>query len=189
MQRYDRPCPQCNKSRLFPIYTAARHRHVAPVSDIHRHLKETDTAADIRCTISVSRTGFLPETRMILTALKQSPNSAKFKGYVPEEWTLRQESLSPPTSGRSIPQVSSGQKNSLSFSGRTAHFEGAVRSRTRTWRRQPRPLQRSLPDKQPSNEWKWHMHTLRVSSQSARPRRPCKNDCNHEPLNRGLNPC
>jgi hypothetical protein len=98
------PARNVTKSRLFPIYTASqapapwRHRFLI---HLHGHLKETDTAADIRCTISKGRTGFLPETRMILTALKQSPNSGWFQvqRIRPRRLDFKaRELLSPPTS-------------------------------------------------------------------------------------------
>jgi hypothetical protein len=71
-------CPQCSEIETVPhLYRCQSRAQWRNRFLIHLqvHLKETDTAADIRCTITKGIENWSPETRMILTALKQSPKS------------------------------------------------------------------------------------------------------------------
>jgi hypothetical protein len=79
------------KSRRFLICTAARPKH----RGLQGHLTETRTAADIRCIITKGI------ENCFLTGDTNDPDSIEpveqigwfqvLKGYIPKEWTLKQE--------------------------------------------------------------------------------------------------
>jgi hypothetical protein len=91
-------CPQCDEIETVPhLYrcearAAWRHRFLI---HLHGHLKETKTAADIRCIITKGIENWF------LTGDTNDPDSIEtverigwlqvLKGYIPKEWTSRQE--------------------------------------------------------------------------------------------------
>ena len=93
-------CPQCNEVDTVPhLYRCHvrgpwRHRFLI---HLHGHLRETKTAADIRCIILKGIVSWL------LAGDANDPDSIEpvvqigwfqvFKGYIPNEWTLRQETF------------------------------------------------------------------------------------------------
>jgi hypothetical protein len=91
-------CPQCNEIETVPhLYRCQarvpwRHRFLI---HLHGHLKEHDTAADIRCIITKGI------EKWFLTGDTNDPDSIDtaaqigwfpvLKGYIPKEWTSKQE--------------------------------------------------------------------------------------------------
>jgi hypothetical protein len=122
------------------------------------HLKEAKTAADIRCIIIKGIENWF------LTGDTNDPDSIEtvahigwfqvLKGYIPKEWTPRQEYfIRASAKARSRTQASSGRKSLLSSSGRTATPSGNIGAQSQTHLEKPAQTSPALaPEKRHSNE-------------------------------------
>jgi hypothetical protein len=118
--------------------------------------------------LRVSRTGFSPATRTILVALTPSYTSAGFKSfkvtYQKSGLQNKRASTGADATARSTTQASSGRKNLLNSSGRTATPSGKTGAQSHTHLEKAAQTTLALaPDKWHNNEWKRHTHTLRSS--------------------------
>jgi hypothetical protein len=173
-----------SKSRLFPSPAAARPSTWRNRFLIHYgHLKETDTAADIRCIII--------KVKWFLTGDTNDPDSETvaqigwfqvLKGYIPEV-DFRQERFY--RRRRKDPKYYTGEqwtKNLLSSSGRTAHSGRSVRSRA-PGDSPDNSSARSRQAAQQRVETAYAHAPLMLAHDRASSTSHWKNDYNHEPLN------
>jgi hypothetical protein len=162
-------CPQCNEIETVPhLYRRQarapwRHRFLI---HLHGHLKENDTAADIRCIIIKGIENWF------LTGGTNDPDSIDtvvetgwfqvLKGYIPKEWTSsKRSSKGADATTQSTTQASSGRKNLLTSSGRTATPSGKTGAQSHTHLEKAAQTTLALaPDKRHTNVWKRHTHSL-----------------------------
>jgi hypothetical protein len=162
-------CPQCSEIETVPhLYRCQarsqwRHRFLIHLTE---HLKETNTAADLCCIIIKGIESWF------ITDDTNDPDSSEtiaqiswfqvLKGYIPVDWTSRQAGFYRRQSRKSKKDYTGKQwtKELIEFSGRTAtafRKIGAWRHLAKT-----APTTPALAhDKRHSNEWQWHMRTLR----------------------------
>jgi hypothetical protein len=163
-------CPQCNEIETFPhLYRCQTralwcHRFLI---HLHGHLKENDTAADIRCIIIKGIENWF------LTGDTNDPDSIDtvvqigwfqvLKAYIPKEWTSnKRASIGADARPQSTPQASSERKNLLSSSGRTATPSGKTAAHSHTHLEKAAQTTLELaPDMRHNNEWNRHTHMLR----------------------------
>jgi hypothetical protein len=156
-----------SKSRLFHTCTAARRASTWRnrfLILLQGHLTETDTAADIRCMIIKGiENWFLngdtnnPES---IEAVEQIGWFQVLKGYIPKEWTSRQERFY--RRRRKDPKYSTGEQwttalieffwthGKILWKDRALHLEKTA---------QTTPVH--VFDKRRNNAWKRHTHTPR----------------------------
>ena len=162
-------CPQCKEIETVPhLYrcearAAWRHRFLI---HLHEHLKETKTAADIRCIITKGIENWF------LTGDTNDPDSIetveRIGWYKCSKDTFQKSgpqgkstSIGDSAKARRTTQASNGRKDLLSSFGHTATPSGKRGAQLHTHPAKPAQTT-SAPDpaKRHNNGWKWHMHTL-----------------------------